>query len=307
MEYLFERKVKINREPKYKNLYSWCLNEFDDNGNLIGQDLVPFSWGFWFTGTSLQVTTKLDVERDYESDKSKAITSKSIIGKFYSGICFDGKKLSDEVVFSMFGTARTINEFYVSISEAKSDNEEACLFTAIPSYKSEGAEFQKVIEKDYVGFDIYIHSEKFNELVKLVESHSLSSVSFSVKGVDGIYAEWTPTIKTYAAKILTSDNVIEGVGETKFKCPTVSVVKEFSINFISQTSLSLKQNLPLIDFPKSFDSDLIDKFEEEKLNISQVGNPQSSINLLPLIQVVKSLKVALWFIFAVLLFLLLKS
>lgn len=306
MEYLLERKVKINKEPEYKSLYSWCLNEFDDNDKVIGRDLVPFAWRFWFTGTSLSVTTKLDVERDFETDKSKASTSKSIRGKFYSGICFDGKNLADEVVFSVFGTARTIKEFSVSISEAKSDKEEVCWFTAFPSYESEGAEFQKEIENDYAGFDIYVHAEKFNELVKLVESRSLNSVSFSVKGVDGVYAEWTPTIKTYVAKFLTSSNVIEGIGETEFECPTVSKVEEFSINFTSQTSLNLKQNLPSIDFSKAFDDNFEDDFEDEKLNIPQTNNPPNSINLLPLLQVVKSLKVVLWFVFAALLFLLLK-
>jgi hypothetical protein len=306
MEYLFERKVKINREPKYKNLYSWCLNEFDDNGNLIGQDLVPFSWGFWFTGTSLQVSTKLDVERDFSSNKSIASTSKTIIGKFYSGVCFDGENLVDEVVFSMFGTGRTLKEFYVSISEAKSDDEEVCWLTAIPSYESEGAEFQSEIEKDYAGFQICIHSEKFNELVKLVESRSLSSVNFRVKGVDGVYAQWTPTIKTYSAKILTSDNVVEGIGESEFECPIVSKVEEFSINFNSQVSLNLKQNLLGTDLSNAFEYKISDNSEDKKLNNDQEINQPNLISLQPIIKVVKSLKVVLWFIFAVLFFLLLK-
>lgn len=306
MEYLLERKVKINRETEHKNLYSWCLNEFDENDKIIGRDLIPFDDRFWFTGTSLQVTTKLDVERDIESDKSKATTSKSIRGLFYSGICFDGNNLSDEVVFSIFGTARTIKEFNVSINIAEKENEEMCRFSAFPSYVSEGAEFQKVIEDDYAGFYIYIHSEKFNELAKLVENHSLNSVSFSIDGVDGVYAEWTPTYKTYSAKILTSKNSIEGINETKFEYPTVFKVKEFSINFTSQTSLNLKQNLPSINFLKAFDYDLKDNTENENLNISNTNFSSNIVNLQSLIQAIKSLKVAMWFVFAALLFLLLK-
>lgn len=306
MEYLLERKVKINRETEHKSLYKWCLNEFDDNNKVIGSDLIPFAWRFWFTGTSLQVTTKLEVERDFETDKTKASTTKTIGGKFYSGICFDGKNLTDEVVFSIFGTARTIKEFNVSISEAKSDKEEVCWFTVIPSYESEGAEFQKEIENDYAGFDIYVHTEKFNELIKLVESCSLNSVSFSVKGVDGIYAQWTPTIKTYTAKILTSDNFIEGIDETKFECPTASKVEEFSINFKTQTSLNLKQNLPSIDFSKTFDEKYEDILESEKVDIPQTNISPNIVNLQSLIQSIKSLKVAMWFVFAALLFLLLK-
>jgi len=306
MDFLLERKVKINTEPEYKNLYSWCLNEFDDNDKVIGYDLIPFAWRFWFTGTSLQVTTKLEIERDFKTDKNKASTTKTIGGKFYSGICFDGKNLIDEVEFSIFGTARTIKEFRVSISEAKSDKEEVCLFTAFPSYESEGAEFQKEIENDYVGFDVYIHSEKFNELVKLVESGSLNSISFSVKGIDGLYAQWTPTIKTYSAKILTSDNAIEGIDKTKIECPTASKVEKFEINFNSQTSLHLKQNLPFIDFAKAFDNNFEDDFESEKLATPQTNMSPNIVNLQPLIQVIKSLKVVMWFVFAALLFVFLK-
>ena len=306
MDYLLERKVKINTEPEYKSLYSWCLNEFDDNDKLIGHDLIPFAWRFWFTGTSLQVTTKLEVERDSEADKSKASTTKTIRGKFYSGICFDGKNLADEVGFSIIGTSRTIKEFSVSINEIKSDKEEICWFTAIPSYVSEGAEFQKEIEKDYAGFDIHIHAEKFNELVKLVETRSLNSVSFSVKGVDGVYAPWTPTITTYVAKILTHDNVIDGIDATKIECPTASKVEEFSINFNSQISLSLKQNLPSIDFSKAFDDDIEDDFENDKLYTNQPNISPNIVNLQPLIQVVKSLKIAMWFVFGALLLLISK-
>jgi hypothetical protein len=306
MEYLLERKVKINTEPDYKSLYSWCLNEFDVNDKLIGSDLVPFAWRFRFTGTSLQVTTKLELERDFETDKTKAITTKTIGGKFYSGICYDGKNLVDEVAFSIFGTARTIKEFNVSISEAKSDKEEVCWFTVIPSYESEGAEFQTEIQNDFAGFDIYVHSEKFNQLVKLIESRSLNSVSFSVKGVDGVYAQWTPTITTRSAKILTSDNVVEDVGETKFECPTTSKVEEFSINFNSQTSLNLKQNLQSIDFSKAFKDDFEYDFEFDKLETPQTNISPNIVNLQPLIEVIKSLKVAMWFVFAVLLFLLFK-
>jgi hypothetical protein len=266
MDYLLERKVKINTEPEYKSLYSWCLNEFDDNDKLIGSDLVPFAWRFWFTGTSLQVITKLEVERDFETDKTKTSTTKTIRGKFYSGICFDGKNITDEVVFSIFGTARTVKEFSVSISEAKSDKEEVCWFTAIPSYESEGAEFQKEIENDYVGFDIYVHSEKFNELVKLVESCSLNSVSFSVKGVDGLYARWTPTIKTYTAKILTSDNAIEGVDEFD---TSLSDTEQRLVDFNKNVSDAFVSTIA--SFTEGF-AEIIGRFAAGGGSLTNIGN-----------------------------------
>jgi len=306
MEYLLERKVKINREPEYKSLNSWCLNEFDENGTKVGSDWVPFSWRFWFTGTSLQLLTKLNIQRDFETDKTKSIKSQTIYGKFYSGISFDGKNLKDEVTFSIFGTARTIKEFSVTINEAADENEETCWFSAFPSYLSEDAEFRKVIEDDFAGFDIYVNSEKFNEIVRLIELRSIDSVRLSIKSVDGVYAYWTPTIKTYSAKFLTAESVVDDVGETKFEGTTVSKVGEFNLSFATHASLNLNHNLPSIDFAKAFDSNVEDDFKDEKLNTPQTNTPQNSINLQPLLQVVKSLKVVLWFVFAALLFLLLK-
>ena len=185
MDYLLERKVKINRDTKHKSLYSWCLNEFDDKGAIVGRDWVPFGWGFRFTGTSLYVSTKINIKRDDETEKSNASNSKTINGKFSSGVCFDGENLVDVVTFSIFGTARTIKEFSFTINEAKDDDEDACWLAVIPSYESEDASFRKVIEVDFAGFEIYLKSEKFNKLVQLIANSAVPrnhDVSQSVNG-----------------------------------------------------------------------------------------------------------------------------
>lgn len=305
MDYLLERKVKINRDTEYKSLYAWCLNEFDENGSQIGRDWVPFRWRFWFTGASLQVTNNVTIKRDYETDESKASTSKSIYGKFYSGICTDGKNLSDYVTFGCFGTARTINEFSVTINEEQHGREESCWFFASPSYKSEDAELRKVIEDDFAGFNIYVSSEKFNHLVRLVESRCTDAVRLSVKNLDGVYADWTPTIKTRSAKFLTSDNTIEGVDKADFDGTTVTRVEEFDINFITQASLNIKQNLPSIDFSSEF-NDEVDNDDVEKGGMSASNFELNNINLSPLAGFFKDLKIPLWCIFIALVFILIK-
>ena len=304
MEYLLERKVKINREPEYKSLNSWCLNEYDEKGSKVGFDWVPFDWRFWFTGTSLQLITKLNVDSDFRTEETKSTKSRTIFGKFYSGISIDGKNLIDVVTFSIFGTARTIKEFSVIINET--ENEETCSFTSFPSYLSEDAEHRKVIEDDFAGFELYINSEKFNEIARLIESRSIDSIRLSVKNVEGVYAYWTPTIKTYSAKFLTAESVVEEVGDTKFEGTIVSKVGTFDISFATQTSLNFELNLPSIDFVKEFESKFEDDFEKDNVDIPQSNITSNIENLQPLIQVVKSLKVVMWFVFAALLFLLLK-
>jgi hypothetical protein len=306
MDYLLERKVKINRDTKHKSLYSWCLNEYDEKGAIVGRDWVPFGWGFRFTGTSLYVSTRININRDDETEKSSASNSKTINGKFSSGVCFDGENLIDVATFSIFGTARTIKEFGFTINEAKDEDEEACWLAVIPSYESEDASMRRVIEADYAGFEIYLKSEKFNQLVQLIENRSVDSVGMYVRYIDGVYADWTPTIKTSSAKFLTSDKLIDGVEGTNFEGTVVTRVGDFDISFNTQATLNTKQFLPTIDFAKEFDDDSPTDFDEGSSNNYQASVKNDDAVFQQLIQIVKSLKTALWFVFAVLLFLLFK-
>lgn len=306
MDYLLERKVKINRDTKHKSLYSWCLNEYDEKGEIVGRDWVPFSWGFRFTGTSLYVSNRINIKRDDETEKSNASNSKTINGKFSSGICFDGENLNDVATFSIFGTARTIKEFSFTIFEAKDDDEEACWLAVTPSYESEDASMRRVIEADFAGFEIYLKAEKFNRLVQLVENRSVDSVGMYVRYIDGVYADWTPTIKTSSAKFLTSDKLIEGVEGTNFEGTVVTRVGDFDISFTTQAILNTKQFLPTIDIVKEFEDDSDEDFEDIDSNNSQASVKNNDAVLQQLTQVVKSLKTVLWFVFAVLVFLLLK-
>lgn len=307
MEYLQERKIKINRNTEHKSLYSWCLNEYDEkNTSIQRKDLIPFQWRFWFIGASLQLSNKLTVKRDWKTDVSDASKTKTIYGNFYSGICMDGENLIDDVTFSIFGTARIITEFSVTINELSDSNtEEVCWFNAFPSYVSEGPEFQKVIEPDYCGFSIQLGSEKFNELVKLIENRSIDSIRLSASNIDGVYAEWTPTIKTQSAKILTSRNIIDDIELKDFEGPIVGKVGEFDISFMTQKKLNINQDSRPIDFNKEFNIDE-DANEKGFFNTPKLINKSNDVNLNQIIKLFNSLKIAVWFVFAALLLLLFK-
>ena len=307
MEYLQERKIKINRVTEHKNLYSWCLNEFDEkNTSIQKKDLIPFNWRFWFTGTSLQLSNKLTVIRDGKTDTSDASKSKSIYCNFYSGICLDGENLIRDVSFSIFGTARRIYEFNVTIDELRdSTAEEVCWFNAFPSYVSEGDDFQKEIEPDYAGFSIQLKSEKFNELVKLIENRAIDSVRLSVSKIDGVYAEWTPTITTQYAKILTANNIVDDVNLQDFEGTTVGKVGEFDISFSTHSKLNIKQDSRPMDFNAKFFNDE-DEPEKSFFNTPKIIPNNNDANLFQIIKLFNSLKIAVWLIFAALLLILLK-
>jgi len=313
MNYLLERKIKINRDPKYKSPNGWCLNEFDDKEELIGSDWIPFNWSLAFTLTSLKLATHLHVNKKADattletssspSGESGTYIERTILGRFCSGVCNETGNLVKVDQFSIFGTARSIKEFNVAISEVSADNEEVCWFTVIPSYESEGYDFNKVIEKDFAGFSVYLNSAKFNELTRLIESHSIDSASLSMSNVEGAYSQDYPTIsRHYEIKLLTDGNAIEGVEKSKFEGTTVSKVGSFNIDFSSFAPLSTKHNVPSIDLTGELKADT----DMETQNILRTGDNVNKPNLSPIAEVVKDLKIPLWCIFVALIFLLIK-
>jgi hypothetical protein len=302
MEYLLEKKVIINRNTKHKSLYSWCLNEQEENSSKAKIDLIPFEWRFWFTGTKLKLSNNLRIKLNNETEHHETEKKKTIYGVFKSGAIRENGNFTDIVEFSILGTSRTISEFSLTINEATDSSGETCWLNAFPSYVSEDAEFRELIEPDYAGFDISISTEKFNELVNLIEHRSIDSIRFSAKDISGIYAEWTPTIKTRTAKILTSNNTIEGVDLNDFEGTHVGKVGEFDITFFTKASLNIKE----FSTPFEFENE----FGMEELDYDTSENFQKNINskeaTQKIIQAIKSLKTVLWLIFFTLLLIFLK-
>lgn len=302
MNYQLEKKITINRDTKHKSLYEWCLNEIGTDGKLQTRDLIPFRWGLYFTGTSLQVSTSVNVVRDSKTDETKSVKNTSIYGKFYSGICRDGENLSDDVEFSIFGTDRTVKEFSVTINETSDDMQEACWLTAFPSYETEDANFCKYYEDDFIGFQINLSKDKFNELVNLIENRAIDSVKLITKNVCGIYSDWTPTITTRAVKVLTTDNVIDGADVKDFEGTTATLVGDFNIQFTTQVPLNIKPHLPNVDFANEFSEDNLKN--EVYSNSASPTATNNSIKVLT--ELVGKVKTVLWCIFVVLLLLLSK-
>lgn len=314
MECLLERKVKINRDTK-THFNEWCLNEFDENDKQVGFDFIPFKLDLSFTCVSFQASTRVHINNltDKKSpqiianliNQSEAYIDKIILGKFKSGSLSDKGDLINEDQFSIFGTARLINEFNVVIMQTSVESEETCWLTVIPSHKSEGYDFKQTIEKDYAGFEVYLTSNKFNELAKLIEARSIDSAALTMRNVDGVYSKDYPTITThYEIKFLTNENVIEGLENSKYEGTTIQKVGNFNIEFTTAASFSSKQGFESTEILKQCESN----FNEDLENINTVKNnsEKNTFEFQPLLKAINNLKIVLWFLFAALLFLLLK-
>lgn len=302
MDYELEKTITINRDTKHKSLYEWCLNEIGTDGKLQSRDLIPFRWSLHFTGTSLKVLTSVNITRNGKTDEIKSVKTTSIYGKFYSGICRDGENLSDDVKFSIFGTDRIVKEFDVTISVKTDDMEEACWLIVIPSYESEGANFIKYLEDDFIGFQINLNKDKFNELVNLIENRAIDSVNLITSEVSGVYSDWSPSFTTRSVKVLTARNVIEGADVENFEGTTASLIGDFNINFATQVPLNVKSNLPSVDFENQFNEDSY-KIQPQSNSSSPAASKNSQQVLTDL---VGKVKLALWCIFAALVVIILK-
>jgi hypothetical protein len=59
--------AKLTTETEYGNLYKWCVQEIDAEGEEIGTDLVPWNWSLNFTGSKLRYFFKISSQNSSHS------------------------------------------------------------------------------------------------------------------------------------------------------------------------------------------------------------------------------------------------
>jgi hypothetical protein len=262
MDYLIDGRIKIDGDPEHKSLYSWSLNEIDANGGVGVGNQIPWDGSFYFIGSLFQVVRNTSYGEVYGDDGEKIdrkIVSQEvkIIGHLHSGDCIDGRSLEDTTIFSMFGSKRKIEFFRLEIRAVENENDEICRIDGIPSFSYE-LDFRQELSADYVGVLIYVCRKKFEEISNLIERKIVDHAQIRLTGVSGIYSDWSPSIFTSRAKILTKYHLdlIDGDDEIKSTLPTLGDIEEFSLTIISKNELNVKidQNPASID--KYFDDDM---------------------------------------------------
>ena len=61
MKYDLNYAVRLNADPTHKNLYRWCLEETDAAGEVVGRDLIPWSYGLSFDVSELRLIAAVEV------------------------------------------------------------------------------------------------------------------------------------------------------------------------------------------------------------------------------------------------------
>src|SRR5271163_2139112 len=108
----------------------------------------------------------------------------------------------DDVTFSMFGTKRAIRDFTLEIRPLDdSAKAEHCNAWGGVSYTTE-IDFRNETVDDCIWFYLYVKPETFARYVALIDQGAIDTIIFSVKSVDGVYSDWSPSISTDKVKVL---------------------------------------------------------------------------------------------------------
>ena len=317
MKHELEYKIQLNEDIQDTSLYSWCLNEYDEENNKIDRDWIPFFWSLYFTANSLKVIREVtnDIDENQNKKTQKIRKETRISGSLLSGSPTDGKNFEDRVMYSMLGTNRTIKQFHICIYRNSEDEGiELCGSWGYLSCETEDKNFIKYTEPDIVGFEIFLSKKKFDDLANLIESKKVDDVILRVDNVAGFYSNWSPTISPNYIKILTNDHKVKTKDKSKVQFPTLGLVDAPNLGLIGEFNLLFqthyKSNLELNsnsqktkDISQENEDEGIQNFKQEvksinSENLKQVDNA--------LVQKINNLKLPLWLIFLALILILIK-
>lgn len=218
MDLQLDKKIFLTTEREHKNLYSWCIQEHNANGEKIGLDQIPWAWNNHFFATKLYYHLNLSgktknssrlqfldsTRKEPPKNKQNNINKQMVIDEQESITAILHSE-NDETSYSMFGTDRKIKNITLSISKESNKTKEFCYAWGCPSYVTEH-DFRNITEPDTIQFYLSINAEKFNRIVQLIKINNINKLKFSVSGVSGFYSEWSPSISTSRIKVLTNDS-----------------------------------------------------------------------------------------------------
>jgi hypothetical protein len=311
-----EREIRFSEESECKNLYSWSLQEFNEEGEKIGSDQVPWTWSLYYTASELRHHHSIEIDRSNESGNGKnhepVQKSETIYAILHPGTCRDGKWLEDDTSYSMFGTNRRVKKFGLWIRKLKDDDgEERCSLWGCVSYTTE-IDLRYETTDDVVEIYLSLAPKRYNSLVDLIKDRRANIVQMRLGRVSGFYSEWSPSISTNSIKILAAseDQKIILPENCEISPPRLGDVGEFNLTIVERNIINPKQDLRGIDIDKLFEEP--DDCEEGVCERREhTEYPPDTISLL-LTQigrnetVLAKLRTPLWLIFVVLLLLLLQ-
>lgn len=239
--------VKLNTDSKHKSLYKWCLQEFDGDGEQVGEDLVHCNNSFYFDVTNMSYQYSLNTP--YQSGsltKSINIESEILEGTYTAettdpDLLLKGEEIISAVLipenrgtyrttsYSMIGTNRKIREINLEIIKSEQDNFHVwgtVGYTSPVNFKE---------KEDVIQVVLALAPERFEELARMINSFGANKGWLRLSGVLGFYSRWSHDSSSSYIKVLTRDGVprINALESTIIKPPKLGQVGGFDFRLFN--------------------------------------------------------------------------
>lgn len=190
-EYFLELNAKLNKEPKNKALYDWCINEIHKETKVKGRDLIPFDGINEFKSTNISYNVSLE-NNTYKSKKF-----------FYQNEWIKVQMIPDnEERYTMLGAARDIKDIVLTIH--KKDKMIKGNNMRVKGYHAFSSEDPDDIRYDeQLSFIIYLDKYNYEEIIHLAKKKLIDDVYLSVTDVKGFYSDWSPRVSSPLKMLLT--------------------------------------------------------------------------------------------------------
>jgi hypothetical protein len=229
MEEDFIYQIHLKETPD-NSLYKWSLCEKNSEGSQIGSDVIPFNYNIYFSVSNLNIRTNFNNDQSVSIEKINPHVQ--IRGELISGIVQNNHTITNVVEYSILGVNRKINSFEFTIQQTEFDTEsDNCkLFTQIAHEYEVSFRYTQV--PDSLIFEVRLNQNRFQKLLKLIQSDNIDNIHLLVSGVEGFYSDWSPSIFPHAIKVLSDNDkqIIHNSQECKVIPKRTGVVHEFSIS-----------------------------------------------------------------------------
>jgi len=295
VEYHLDRQVVLSPVSK-TSLYTWSLQEVDAAGKQIGSDQIPWPWTLWFTVGELRLFDVMTYEASEVEIEKKGLHGKQVIrAKLNAGVPWD-RHGDRKTRYSMFGTDRTISDFELCIEVlADGEEEETCRAWGCVSYTTDH-DFRDETTDDTVLFHVLVRQETFAKYAEKIAAGQVTEATFRVGRVHGFYSDWTRSITTYAVKVLTRD-----AKHHKVEIPDGCQIDPNRLGQVGEAELTLVRK---VEFEKATppisEEDYDEAITESVLSSGQPPQPVVIADA-RLVNLLSSLRIAVWVVVGLLL------
>lgn len=230
--------IRLIRESKTSELDGaerWHLREYDKKGVHNGECLEPYWNSMHFKG--INPTHSVSLYLDKGSSSSSSIRESIYIDLYPLVGHFPLSSSQDPVSYSMMGTNRSLESIQLVI---RPFTEEKCFADGAVSCTSDGG-INNYHLPDFLQISIYVRSQRYEDLLQLIEDKKYNSIDLRISMASGFYAEKHHFVGPDKIKILSDEQEIIDADLLEMDLPRLGVVQEFSLS-LEKRDLSAKKS-----------------------------------------------------------------